>query len=401
MRAVPGAVRCRAPSRGGDGGCEVLVLAGGGELGDLRGDRAGVGDRADVPAVGDGRGPGGRDRGGGAGQYPGSRGSRPRVGPHRAGHVAGNPDAEGRGGHPAALDPGEGPRGRQRPGGTLRVRRDGLPHPEPTRRGGRGDDSLGAASGAGLAQRAGQPPRGGLLGLGGLAGDPGGFAGPVSGVAGEDLGGGVPGLTPGLVFGLAGLSLAGGNTGGGANSAAEAAATRAAASPTASATGDGGPPTWPGSALGAGWSRAMPRIRHQRWPSRTMALASSSRVAWASRQTRRLSQLAGADRGGDRPGDGLGLGCLEDARVTPREDQGGSLAGFGRGSGGGEVADHDLAGAGTQPGLGRRATWRASIWDSSSAVAAADQAALVPAGARQREWAACAHSCTVAPHKAG
>ena len=50
---------------------------------------------------------------------------------------------------------------------------------------------------------------------------------------------------------------------------------------------------------------------------------------------------------------------------------------------------------------GRRVTWRASMRDSSSAVAAADQAALVPLGARQREWAACAHSWTVAPHRAG
>ena len=50
---------------------------------------------------------------------------------------------------------------------------------------------------------------------------------------------------------------------------------------------------------------------------------------------------------------------------------------------------------------GRRATWRASIRDSSSAVAADSQAASVPLGARQREWAACAHSCTVAPHIAG
>jgi hypothetical protein len=39
--------------------------------------------------------------------------------------------------------------------------------------------------------------------------------------------------------------------------------------------------------------------------------------------------------------------------------------------------------------------------DSSSAVAAADQAALVPLGARQREWAAWAHSWTVAPNRAG
>ena len=50
---------------------------------------------------------------------------------------------------------------------------------------------------------------------------------------------------------------------------------------------------------------------------------------------------------------------------------------------------------------GRRVTWRASIRDSSSAVAAADQAASVPLGTRQRECAACAHSWTVAPHKAG
>jgi hypothetical protein len=50
---------------------------------------------------------------------------------------------------------------------------------------------------------------------------------------------------------------------------------------------------------------------------------------------------------------------------------------------------------------GRRVTWRASIRDSSSAVAADSQAALVPFGTRQREWAACAHSCTVAPHRAG
>lgn len=50
---------------------------------------------------------------------------------------------------------------------------------------------------------------------------------------------------------------------------------------------------------------------------------------------------------------------------------------------------------------GRLRTWRASIRDSSSTVAADSQAALVPFGARQRECAACAHSWTVAPHRAG
>ena len=120
-----------------------------------------------------------------------------------------------------------------------------------------------------------------------------------------------------------------------------------------------------------------------------------------------LAQLLLADRGGDRLRDRLGLGGLEDAGVFAGEDQRGGRPGLGRargrGSGGGEVADHDLAGAGAQPGpvTGRRVTWRASIRDSSSAVAAADQAASVPLGARQREWAACAHSCTVAPHRAG
>jgi hypothetical protein len=67
-----------------------------------------------------------------------------------------------------------------------------------------------------------------------------------------------------------------------------------------------------------------------------------------------LPQLLLADHGGDRPGDRLGLGRLEDARVFAGEDERGGRPGLGRargrGSGGGEVADDDLPGAGAQPG---------------------------------------------------
>jgi len=106
---------------------------------------------------------------------------------------------------PAALDPGERPRGGHGPGGALRVGRHRLPHPQPTGRGGRGDRGRGAAPGAGLAQRAGQTPCGGLLIGGGLAGD----AGPVAGVAGEVPGGSVACGAAGPALGLAGLGSPG------------------------------------------------------------------------------------------------------------------------------------------------------------------------------------------------
>ena len=56
--------------QGADGGGEVLVLAGGAELRHLGGDGPGVGDRADLMPVGDGRGAGGGQARSGAGQYP-------------------------------------------------------------------------------------------------------------------------------------------------------------------------------------------------------------------------------------------------------------------------------------------------------------------------------------------
>ncbi len=63
--------------QGADGAGEVLVLAGRAELGDLGGDGPGVGDRADLPPVGDGGGAGGGQAHGGAGQPPrvGDRGT--------------------------------------------------------------------------------------------------------------------------------------------------------------------------------------------------------------------------------------------------------------------------------------------------------------------------------------
>jgi hypothetical protein len=73
-----------------------------------------------------------------------------------------------------------------------------------------------------------------------------------------------------------------------------------------------------------------------------------------------LPQLLLPDDGGDRLGDRLGLGGLEDAGVFPGQDQGGGRPGLGhaggRGSFGGEVADHELAGARAQPGPVSRAT---------------------------------------------
>jgi hypothetical protein len=80
-------------------------------------------------------------------------------------------------------------------------------------------------------------------------------------------------------------------------------------------------------------------------------------VAGAARLAPDLAELAElllADDGGDRLRDRLGLGALEDAGVLAGEDQRGGLPGLGRargrGSGGLEVADHDLAGARAQPG---------------------------------------------------
>jgi hypothetical protein len=119
-----------------------------------------------------------------------------------------------------------------------------------------------------------------------------------------------------------------------------------------------------------------------------------------------LPQLLLPDDRGDRPGDRLGLGRLEDAGVFPGEDQRGGRPGLGRAGGRGGAAVKSpttiwQVQARSQARSPGRVTWRASMRDSSSAVTAADQAAFVPWGARQREWAACAHSWTVAPHKAG
>jgi hypothetical protein len=137
-------------------------------------------------------------------------------------------------------------------GGALGVGGHRVLHPEPAGRDRRGDHGLGAASGAGLAQGASQPPCGGLLIGGRLAGDARGAAGGVAGVAGEDPGGGVADLTAGLVLGLAGLSLAGRERGrrrelgpGGVLDPRGRVADR-------EATGEGGPPASDGSAFGAG-----------------------------------------------------------------------------------------------------------------------------------------------------
>jgi hypothetical protein len=118
-----------------------------------------------------------------------------------------------------------------------------------------------------------------------------------------------------------------------------------------------------------------------------------------------LPQLLLADHGGDRPGDRLGLGRLEDARVFPGEDQRGGRSGLGRargrGSGGGEVADHDLAGAGAQPGPVGGAACDLAGLDAGFVQRGGGGRPSGVRALRQREWAAGAHSWTVAPHRAG
>jgi hypothetical protein len=123
-----------------------------------------------------------------------------------------------------------------------------------------------------------------------------------------------------------------------------------------------------------------------------------------------LPQLLHRDDRGDRLRDRLGLGRVEDARVFAGEDQGCGRPGLGRagrrGSGGGEVADHDLAGAGPKPGpVGRAAGDLAGLdtglLQREGRRRPGGTGALGGRASGKREWAACAHSCTVAPHKAG
>ncbi len=255
------------------------------------------------------------------------------------------------------------------------------------RAGWRGDGGLGAAPGAGLAQRAGRPPGGGLLVCGGLAGDAGGAAGPVAGVAGEDPGGGVACGAAGLVLGLAGLGLARAGTGrrrelglGGVLDPRGRLADR---------RGDRRrrPARLGRVGLGGGRSGAMPRMRHQRRPSRTMRRASSSLVRWASRHTWRScpsfsSPMTAATALATGSASALRLGMP----AFSGQDQRGGRPGLGRAGGRGAAAVKSpitiwqVHARSQARSAGRRVTWRASIRDSSSAVAAAHHAALVPWG---------------------
>jgi hypothetical protein len=139
-----------------------------------------------------------------------------------------------------------------------------------------------------------------------------------------------------------------------------------------------------------------------------MVFASSSRVRWASRQTWRSwpsfsSPMTVATALATGSASVLSrMPTSSRARIRAAADPASAaLAGGAAAAAKSPTTIWQVQARSQARSPGRRATWRASIRDSSSARAAADQAALVPWGARQREWAACAHSCTVAPHKAG
>ena len=130
---------------------------------------------------------------------------------------------------------------------------------------------------------------------------------PSAGVAGEDPGGGVAGLTAGACSRLRGPRPPRAGTGGGANSAVEASSTRAVASPTAAATGDGGPArlrrvSGRGGLIGGDAQDAAPAPAQPHHAPRVVIAGGVG----LSPHLAELPQLALADGGGDRQGDGLG-----------------------------------------------------------------------------------------------
>ena len=129
-----GAGEAERAVEGVDRAAEPLGAVGGAEVGDPGGDLAGAGEGVDAAPVQDGGGAGGGQVRGGAGEDPGGRGDRAGEGAHGAGDVAGDADAQGRGGDPAAAGAGEGLGGGDRPGGALRLGGQGLAHAEPAGR---------------------------------------------------------------------------------------------------------------------------------------------------------------------------------------------------------------------------------------------------------------------------
>ena len=320
---------------------------------------------------------------------------------HGAGDVAGDADAQRRGGHAAAAGAGEGLGGGQGAGGALGVGGQHLPHPQPAGRDRGGDGDGGALAGGGVAQGAGQAAGGGLLGVAGLAGA---GDGRRRGAAGEDLAGGAVGVDAGGVLGVA-FGLPAGREGrrrgevgldGGADRVDGVAdGVEQVGEVDLDGGGRGG--------VGVEAEDAAPAAGEA---DHGAGVVVGDLVGGLPGVFEALEGI-GADRLVDLGGDGGGLGGFEDAGVSRARTRAAA-----------EPASRGVPGAAPaavkSPRMslltvarsqrrspGRRVTWAASMRDSSSRWAASHQLAFSAGGGQTLLWAAWPPSWVRAPQMTG